>query len=140
MNATQAKHYLSLLLTIVGCGLMVAFLFVLLPSPQMAAIHDWLGLGEFPDVPLTFYLARSTSLLYGVHGLLMFVVGRKLNKYIELAKLMGWLHVGLGLTMLGIDLSAGMPWWWTAFEGLPIAATGLLVVWLAKKSSVPAAE
>jgi len=111
---------------------MVAFFFVLLPKQQMADCHRWLGLGELPDAPLTFYLARSTSLLYGIHGVLMFVCGRNVSKYRDLVPIFGWLHVVLGTVMLGVDLSSGMPWWWTAFEGLPIALTGLAIVWLGR--------
>ena len=130
----NAEKILSLLLTIVGCGLMVAFFFVLLPKSQMAACHQWLGLGELLEAPLTFYLARSTSLLYGIHGVLMFVCGRNVQKYRELVPIFGWLHVVLGAAMLGIDLTSGMPWWWTTFEGVPIAMTGLAIVWLGKKA------
>lgn len=113
---------------------MVAFACIFIPDSVMATTHQWLGLGEFPNAPITLYLARSTSLLYGVHGLLMFVVGRNLDRYSPLASLFGWLHIVIGLSMLGIDLTAGMPWYWTAFEGVPVALTGLLIVWLAKKS------
>lgn len=130
----DAEKILSWLLMIIGCGLMVAFFFVLMPGSQMAAIHQWLGLGELPDAPITFYLARSTSMLYGIHGALMFVCGRNIRKYSDLVPVFGWLHVFIGLVMLGIDLSSGMPWWWTAFEGVPIAMAGLLIVWLGKKA------
>lgn len=130
----NAEKVLSWLLMIVGCGLMVAFFFVMLPGFQMAAIHSWLGLGELPDAPITFYLARSTSLLYGVHGALMFVCGRNLAQYNGLVPVFGWLHVALGITMIGIDATAGMPWWWTTFEGAPIAATGWLLIWLHKNA------
>ena len=121
-------------MTVVGCGLMAAFLFVLLPGSQMDAIHQWLGLGKLPDAPITFYLARSTSLLYGVHGALMFICGRNLQKYSDLIPVFGWLHVVIGVSMIGIDWTSSMPWWWTAFEGAPIAATGLVMVWLSKKA------
>ena len=130
----NAEKILSWLMVIVGCGLMVAFLFVLMPGSQMDAIHQWLGLGELPDAPITSYLTRSTSLLYGIHGALMFVCGRNITRYSDLIPVFGWLHVGIGITMIGIDLASGMPWWWTAFEGAPIALTGLLIVWLSKKA------
>ena len=117
MFPTRAQFLLRWLMLIVGCGLMVAYLFVLMPGSQMQAIHQWLGLGEFPDRPISFYLARSTSLLYGIHGTLMFLVGLRMEKYHSLAPVFGWLHVVIGLCMLGVDLTAGMPWWWTSFEG-----------------------
>jgi len=131
----NAEKILSWLMTIVGCGLMVAFFFMLIPAKLMMGIHAWLGLGDLPDAPITFYLARSTSLLYGIHGALMFVCGRNIRKYSDLMPVFGWLHVLIGAAMLGIDLAEGMPWWWTTFEGAPIAATGLLIVWLSKKAS-----
>ena len=130
----KSETILSWLLTIVGGGLMVAFLFMLLPGSQLAKIHAQLGLGEMPSSSLTFYLARSTSLLYGVHGVLMFIVGRNLRKYADLINVFGWLHVVIGTAMLGIDLTAGMPWWWTTFEGAPIALTGLAILWLKRKA------
>lgn len=135
MSKSAAEKLLSWMLMIIGCGLMVAFLFVLLSGKQMAAIHAWLGMGEMPNTPITFYLARSTSLLYGVHGFLMFVCGKDIKKYIDLVPIFGWLHVMLGLVMLGIDWSSGMPWWWTTFEGVPIAMTGGFIVWLARKAT-----
>ena len=135
MSPERAQTFLRWILMIIGCGLMVAYLFVLLPSSQMASIHNWLGLGEFPERPISFYLARSTSLLYGVHGTVMFIVGFRWSKYADLAPLFGWLHVVIGIAMLVIDLTSGMPWWWSAGEGVPIAATGLLIVWLAKKAN-----
>ena len=107
---------------------------MLLPAKQMMHIHAWLGLGDMPNAPITFYLARSTSLLYGIHGALMFVCGRNIRKYSDLIPVFGWLHVLIGTVTIGIDLTSGMPWWWTTFEGAPIAATGLFMVWLSKKA------
>ncbi|WP_148618642.1 hypothetical protein [Mariniblastus fucicola] len=130
----NAEKVLSWLMMIVGCGLMVAFLFMLLPPQQMASMHEWLGLGELPDAPITFYLARSTSMLYGIHGALMFICGRNVKKHADLMPVFGWLHFVIGVVMIGIDVTSGMPWWWTTFEGAPIAATGLVVVWLSKKA------
>lgn len=140
LKSKNAEKMLSWLMIIVGCGLMVAFFFMLIPAKWMNAIHERLGLGDMLNTPLTFYLARSTSLLYGVHGALMFVCGRNIRKYAGLAPIFGYLHGVIGLSMLGIDLTAGMPWWWTTFEGVPVALTGLAMVWLSKKAFGKATE
>ena len=133
LNSAYAK-FLRAILAIVGCGLLVAAVAVFLPVETMAQWHRWLGLGEFPDAPITRYLARSTSLLYAVHGALMLYVSFDLKRYWPLVVVFGWLHVVIGLTMLGIDLSSPMPLYWTAGEGLPIAAVGMLIVYLWRKS------
>ncbi len=101
----------------------------------MATIHGWLGLGEFPDQPITIYLARSTSLLYAVHGALMldcFVRPRTI-----LATCTGiWMVARIiGVVMLAIDLTTPMPWYWTAIEGIPIAIAGLMIVWLYRQAN-----
>jgi hypothetical protein len=38
-----------------------------------------------------------------------------------------------GIAFLGIDVSAGMPWFWTTSEGPPVALIGLLIAWLANR-------
>lgn len=122
--------WLRLLLAIIGIGLMLATVPIFFPASLMASIHGWLGLGEFPESPITMYLARSTSLLYAIHGSLMLFVSFDIKRYWPMVHLFGWLHVVIGLFMLGIDLVSPMPWYWTASEGVPIALAGLLIVWL----------
>jgi hypothetical protein len=130
LTPPAAARWLSCLLKIVGFGLMLAFAFVLLPKSFLESIHSWLGLGDFPGQPVAEYLARSTSLLYGVHGVVMIGLSANVLKYIELVRLVGYLHIGIGLIMLVIDLMSSMPWWWTALEGIPVALTGALICWL----------
>lgn len=131
----QPKKWLRILMAVVGCGLMVATIPAFTPVSVLATVHGWLGLGEFPDAPIAIYLARSTSMLYAVHGALMLVVSLDMDRYLPLLKYFGWLHVAIGLGLLGIDLTAPMPWYWTTLEGLPIALTGLVIVWLQRLAS-----
>lgn len=114
---------------------MVAAIPIFFPVNLMATIHQWLGLGEFPDQPITIYLARSTSLLYAIHGLLMVIVSLDLQRYWPLVPVFGWLHVIIGLLMLGIDLTTPMPWYWTAAEGIPISMAGLAIIWLHRRAN-----
>ena len=113
---------------------MVAAAAVLLPVQTMAQMHSWLGLGEFPDAPITRYLARSTSLLYAVHGVLMLYASFDIKRYWPMIVVFGWLHVVIGLTMFGIDLTSAMPLYWIAGEGIPIALVGGLIIYLWKKA------
>ena len=119
----------------VGVGLILATVAVFFPVSLMATFHQWLGLGDFPEAPITIYLARSTSLLYAMHGAVMFYVALNWDRCEALVPLLGWLHVVLGMTMIGVDVNAGMPLYWTAGEGLPIALTGGAILWLYRRSS-----
>ena len=123
---------LKLILLIIGATLMTAAIPMCFPITTMNQIHQWLGLGEMPSQPIVAYLARSTSLLYAMHGTLMLMIGLQLNQYLPLAKVLGWLHVAAGLALLFIDLTAPMPWFWTAAEGVPIALAGAIIFLLAR--------
>ncbi len=122
--------WLRWLLAIIGCGLMVATIPLFFPVNVMQTIHRWLGLGDFPVAPIAIYLARSTSMLYAVHGFLMLLVSFDLKRYWPLVQVFGWLHVVIGLTMFGIDLTTPMPFYWISGEGIPIALAGMLIIWL----------
>ena len=129
IDAGPAK-WLRWLLTLIGCGLLVATIPVFFPVTVMETVHGWLGLGDFPEGPITIYLARSTSMLYAVHGSLMLFISFDLKRYWPLVQVFGWLHVVMGLTMFGIDLTTPMPLYLIAGEGIPIMMAGLLIVWL----------
>ena len=123
------------ILMLSGSFLMTAFLTVLLPVMTMQAMHEWLGLGEFPVAPITDYLARSTSLMYGVHGSIMFYTGLTIQHHWRFIPLLGWLHIVIGTVMVMIDLTAPMPTYWIVMEGGPIAAVGVLILFLYRKNS-----
>ena len=129
MNNHHAT-WLRWLLAIIGCGLLIATIPIFFPVTLMTTLHEWLGLGKFPDSAITIYLARSTSLLYAVHGSLMLIVSFNLKRYWPLVPVFGWLHVVIGLTMFGIDLTTPMPVYWIVGEGIPVAIAGLVILWL----------
>ena len=110
--------------------LVSAFGAVLLPTDWMAVTHEWLGMGEFPAAPLTDYLVRSVSALYGFHGVLLFLVAGEPLRYARIVRYVGVMDIVFGLMMLAIDLHAGMPTLWTMFEGPPLVGGGVLVLYL----------
>jgi hypothetical protein len=142
VNDLNEKYvtWLRWLLAIIGCGLMVAMIPMCFPRALMATIHGWLGLGEFPDAPITLYLARSTSLMYAVHGTLMLFVSFDVKRYWPMVAVFGWLHVLIGVVMFCIDWTSPMPLYWIAGEGIPIALAGLLIVWLWRMAGRPVWE
>jgi hypothetical protein len=115
----------------------LAFAAALLPESWMAAAHARLSLGEFPAAPLTDYLTRSISLLYGIHGGLFLVLSTHLPRYAPVVRYMMWMHIVFGASVLAIDLWAGMPWWWTGLEGPSIAGFALLNLYLLRFVPVP---
>lgn len=43
---------------------------------------------------------------------------------------LGFGNMAFGLSMIAIDISAGMPWWWTLAEGPGIASFGFVLLLL----------
>jgi hypothetical protein len=133
MNSLQPSvslRILRVILAVTGAGLLLAVVPIFFPASVINYLHQQLGLGEFPNSAIAVYLARSTSLLYAMHGALMFFVSFNLVRYWPLVRLLGYLHVVLGLAMLGIDVSTPMPLYWVIGEGMPVAVTGMLILWL----------
>ena len=127
------QQALALVLRGGGCLLTLAFAAVFLPTTWMADVHDRLGMGDFPVAPLTDYLARSVSALYGFHGALLFIVAADPARYERIVLYLGVANIFFGLMLFGIDLHAGVPLWWTAIEGPPVVGLGILVLHLRRK-------
>lgn len=132
------QRALVLVLRFSGAFLLLAFAAMLLPVDWMAATHRWLGMGEFPDSPLTSYLVRSVAALYGFHGVLVLIIAGDPVRYDRIVLYAGVMDVVFGLMMLAIDLHSGMPIMWSLIEGPSLVGMGLLVLWLRKYSASPA--
>jgi hypothetical protein len=98
----------------------------------MTATHRWLGLGEMPAGPVVEYLARSVSVFYALFGALFLVLAADLERYRPLVRFVAVAISLMSLVLTGVDLAAGMPWWWTAGEGPPGIVFGAWMYWLAQ--------
>src|SRR5690606_14816997 len=106
---------------------------VVLPAKALHAGHELCGLGEFPEGPLPLYLARSTSLLYAFHGAVLWCLSRDVLRFGPVIRFIAAGTIVLGGALLAVDLSAGMPTWWTLLEGPLVIATGVwLIVWTSR--------
>ena len=126
-TADPRRRLLVLLLRFTGCVLITAFLAIFLPVEWMASTHRALGMGEFPRAPVVDYLARSVAALYGFHGVLVLMVSGDPVKYRSIVSYIAIMNVLFGLIVLGIDLHAGLPMWWTVLEGPPVVIIGIVV-------------
>lgn len=124
---------LVFLLRFAGVMIVLAFPMMLLPTDWMAATHAWLGLGEFPRVPVMDYLTRSIAALYGFHGVLLLLVSRDPVRYQTIIRFIGTMNVLFGTMMLAIGIHAGMPAVWILVEGPPIAAFGVVILFLSRQ-------
>ena len=130
---TKSDKVLVFLLRYLG-GIpgLLALVPVFMPFSWMVATHRWLGLGEMPTAPVVEYLARSVSAFYALLGALCLVMASDLERYRPLVRFFGVCLALLGIVFTGVDLAAGMPWWWTALEGPGAVPIGALIYFLAR--------
>jgi hypothetical protein len=101
----------------------------LLPFAWMNDVHrEALGLGPLPDAAITRYMARSLSLVYGMHGVVILYVILHWERCRQMVPFLATLHFALGAAIFAVDLDAILPWWWTAVEGPGLMAYALLTL------------
>jgi hypothetical protein len=131
----KSDKVLEILLRFVGGGALFALVAVFMPVSWMTATHRWLGLGEMPTGTVVEYLARSVSAFYALLGALCLVLTTDLERYRPLVRFLGVAFALMSVTAIGVDVAAGMPWWWSASEGPGGVVFGVLVFLLARPAS-----
>lgn len=129
----RPERTLVILLRISAVVLLVAVIPAVMPFSWMVAIHRQLGLGELPVGPIMGYLTRSLSILYAMHGALVFFVSFDVRRYLPVVKCLAVLSVVLGAGLLVLDVVVGMPLFWIIFEGPFLIVFYSFLFWLASK-------
>ena len=109
---------------------LIAIVVACMPASWIATLHGTLNIGPFPSDAIAYYLARSSSMMYAVHGLLLLFLSCDILRYLQLIRFLAFLSILHGLMIAGIDLSLQMPWFWTALEGPLLIAWGLTITLL----------
>ena len=124
---------LIILLRVVGVVACAAIIASVMPTTWIAATHSWLGLGDFPDAPITQYLARSISGLYAIFGGLAIVISTDVLRYAPIIRFFAYVTLTFGILITGIDSIAGMPTYWTLFEGPTTIILGVVILLLVRR-------
>ena len=118
------------LLRLAGVLLLTAVIPAVMPFAWMKDIHRLLGMGELPEGPIMDYLTRSLSLMYAMHGALVFFLSLDIRRFLPAVKFLAVLGIVFGVGMLVLDVMVGMPPSWIAGEGPFIVVLGGVMLWL----------
>ncbi|MDA1163717.1 MAG: hypothetical protein O3B13_11500 [Planctomycetota bacterium] len=127
---------LSWFLRLVGVADLLAIVVVFLPDVWLEWAHEAIGLGGLPQGRIVGYLARSTSLLYGIHGALLLILGSDVSRYRPLIRWYGIVIVGAGVLLVGVDIAESMPLWWTVSEGIAVIGIGAVILTLCQDAGL----
>src|SRR3954453_5263154 len=109
----RPEKWLVLWLRLSAVVLLLAVIAVFLPDRVMAEINNALGMTALSDTPLTNYLTRSLSALYGFLGILTWVLSLDMRRYRPLIVCVGVSYLLFGMFLLVLDFTIGMPLIWT---------------------------
>jgi hypothetical protein len=116
-----------------GIVLLTALIPAVMPFSWMQEIHRWIGLGELQRGPIIDYLTRSLSLMYAMHGALIYFVSLNVRRFLPIVRFLAILCVVFGSSMIALDAAAAMPTYWIVCEGPFIIILGLVILLLAKR-------
>ncbi len=136
----QSEKALILLVRLEGAILLLALPGAFLPTDWMAAVHEWAGLGEFPRRTVVEYLTRSLSALYATWAPLYLYVASDIRRYLSLLAFLAIFKFFFALGMTVLDVSLGMPVFWTLGEGPAIMIFSVAQFWLARRAQAPSAD
>jgi hypothetical protein len=121
------------LLMFVASAALLAFAAALMPQSWHVTAGEAIGFRPFPVSPLTFYLARHLSLLYGFLGVFLWLIVLDWQRFRPLVQYFGIIVIACGILQLATDAMSVMPWWWTASESTRTIVGGCLVWWLERQ-------
>ena len=132
LESTQSERWLKGLLRLIGTLSLGAVAFVMAPHSWMISIHSWLGMGQLPDSPVVWYLARSTSAFYALTGGVLWITSLDPCRYRVLLIYLGATISLFGVVLLVVDWWEGMPMFWILWEGPFVLLFGLAVYVLSR--------
>ena len=131
--AASGERFLAWLLRLMGATESLALAAVFMPQAMMATIHARLGMGTLPDAAVVDYLTRSLSGLYTTHGFILLYLSFHVRRNLGVIEFWGAVTLVYGVILIGIDIHAGLPWFWVLLEGPVVALMGALMQALSRR-------
>jgi uncharacterized membrane protein len=127
------EKLLKLLLQGFGICCCIAIVPFLMPTSWMAACHEWLGMGPFPDEAIAEYLARFSAGLCAFLGVLALLLATNVHGYAAIIRLLAISLVVLEIINLLYGLSSEMPAWWIWSDAVGAGGFATAVIYLQNK-------
>ncbi len=129
----RCARILRAVCVIAALSMLAALAPVFFPFAWMQAIHEALGLGPLPELPIVEYLARSLSAFYACYGALVLYLAFDVVRHASLIRFLGVLGLVFGALMVWVDVASGLPPYWALGEGPFIVVLGAALYVLAGK-------
>lgn len=131
----KQERLLVWLLRIAGATEILAFIAVVMPRSWMEISNAWLGLSPMPDGPLLMFMIRQASYTYGVHGLSLWLIATDVKRFHPFVVFNGIAFLVAAPVFFLIDVTSGMPWWWTVSDPVSCGFLGAALLLLSRRPS-----
>jgi hypothetical protein len=116
--AQRYELWLKIFLQLSGLTLALAAVALFMPASWMAWAHQRMGMGQFPAAPIAEYLARLTSALYALLGVLVLLLARDIRRYSQLIACMAIGIPAVSFSVALMCLHQGMPLSWLVSDAI----------------------
>ena len=116
-SRSRHERWFVFLLRATGIAMLTALVFCVCPFSWMDAMHQRLGLGTLPDIPIVEYLTRSLSGMYAYLGATLLYLSGDVRRHRGTLAFLSVTGLFLSIGVIVLDWAAGMPWFWTIGEG-----------------------
>jgi hypothetical protein len=130
----RRDRVLSWYLRAYAVALLAALPATVAPTSALAAAHESLGLGPWPDLPLLEYLARSASAVYASLGGVALLASFDVQRHRPFVLFLGLLSLSGAVYLVGMGLAVKMPLWWIAVEGTTVLLSAIPLLVLGRPS------
>lgn len=127
------KLLLIWMLRLAGATEVLAFIAVVMPRSWMEIANASIGLGPMPDGPLLMFIIRQSSYTYGVHGLSLWLIASDVERFRSFVVFNGIAFLLAAPVFFLIDITSGMPWWWTVSDPGSCGFFGAALLWLSRR-------
>ncbi|NLH17676.1 MAG: hypothetical protein GX455_13955 [Phycisphaerae bacterium] len=130
-NRTHRDKVVVFLLRATGIAMLTALVFCVCPFSWMETIHQWMGLGTLPDIPIVRYLTRSLSGMYAYLGALLLYLAGDIRRHRGTLLFLSVTGLLFSVGIILLDSAVGMPLFWTVAEGpMTLLLSAILLILL----------
>ena len=130
-RTARGEPFVRRVMMAIGIGTMTAFVAAMMPVSWMEQTAEFFGI-EFQALPVTEYLARHLSLLYGMVGVAFCILARSPTLDRTLLRQIGFATIAFGVAQAVVDGASEMPFLWSALESISTVVGGGFLLWLAR--------
>jgi hypothetical protein len=139
----RPAKWLRVILIVEGLLMALAIVPAVMPLSWIEAVHQFLGLGRFPEKFLTEYLARMTSAMFAMMGALLMFLAWDVRRFAPVIKFVYFIQIPVVIAVMAVLAGRHVDiiyYWLAVIDAVFAVAFAVFALILVAKMSRLAAE